>query len=641
MTVTKAKIVGELAGRSLLLPDLIAGALAANGRIKFALSWLQAAEAAGSGESACAGLETERALCGLAGDSLYAPPQAVLHRANGLFIAGASEVFARMFDDLSGMRAAVEAGAVAAELGPLQITQFRKREHAFQEMAEVRSDLVPLGLISSFASPGRQGRDSFHALVMDLHKALNTIASAVAEEDVSGARVYHLDSADRGRVSAFMRGVNRTAPLKFDHPGLATTATRDGNRLIIQNDIGTTDTHVLIAYVEDLDLSITYSDIHARRLEFFRHRLSEFSWTVANRRSPESEDEMFYLATGVLDAPDQCALDQALEHLGATLVFLIDWNKARKSLRQLLSKDAASELLDWAAEHEVGHRGFLEVGGDALIVDLLGSVSKATGSFYPSLKGAVGEDGALEFLRQALQLSSDALRSGRSAQAVRDLLRVELLARLASVSDRILDLALDHAALALDLGNLVRAALFETQRRADSYAERGSEWEIKADHIVASIRDLAGTGNERAWRAIASAADDAADAFEEALFRLKFLPDQISTDLRDSLSRLAEDAVTAVKEYVRLLTSTRHIHRGAPREDLRSFFDLLERQHDMEHATDAAEREVFTILMRDSADAKVLTVATSVSEALEKAGDALLKTSRLVADHALGGWIAA
>jgi uncharacterized protein Yka (UPF0111/DUF47 family) len=329
-----------------------------------------------------------------------------------------------------------------------------------------------------------------------------------------------------------------------------------------------------------------------------------------------------------------------LEHLGATLVFLIDWNKARKSLRQLVSKEAAGEILDWAAVHEVGHRGFLEVGGVALIVDLLGSVSKATGSFYPSLKGAVGEDGAVEFLRQALRLSSEALKSGRSAQAVRDLLRVELLARLASVSDRILDLALDHAALVLDLGNLVRAALLEAQKRAGTYAERGGKWESKADRLVASIRDLAGTGNERAWRAIASAADDAADAFEEALFRLRFLPDHISTELRTSLSRLAEDAVTAVNEYVRLLTAARHIHRGAPREDLQAFFDLLERQHEMEHATDAAEREVFTILMRDGPEAKVLQVATAVAEALEKAGDALLKTSRLVADQALGGWIA-
>lgn len=639
--VAKAKIVTQLAGYSLLLPDLVAAALAANGRIKFALSWLQDAEAAADGQPKPVHLEVERSLAGLANDPIYAPPQSAVHRDDGVLIPRAAQIFERLLDDLSCMRTAVEAGAAIAQLTTQQIEAFREREQTFRDAAQVADDVVPLGLISWFASLGPRGKDSFHALVMDLHKALNVISRAFAEEDIAGARVYGIGENDRRAIAAFMRGVNRTAALKFDHPGLATTATRDGNRLIIQNDVGTTDTHVLIAYVDDLAVSVMYSDIHARRLEFFRHRLSEFSWMVANRRSPDTEDEMFYLATGILDAADEDALDRALEHLGASLVFLIDWNKARKCLRQLVAKEAATELLDWAAEHEVGHRAFLEVGGDALITDLLGSVSKATGSFYASLKGAIGEDGAIEFLRDVLRISSEALRSGRSGQAVRDLLRIELLGRLASVSDRILDLALDHAALVLDLGNLVREAMFEARPQAVGHARRGRDWEIRADRIVATIRDLAGTGNERTWRTIASSADDIADAFEEALFRLQFLPEQIPAQLHDSLNRLAELAVTAAKEYVRLLIAARHIHRGAPREDLQAFFDLLERQHDMEHATDEAERQVFTILMGISPEAKLLIVANSVAEVLEKAGDALLRTSRLVADHALGEWLAA
>ncbi len=589
MAVTKAKIVTELAGRSLLLPDLLASALAANGRIKFALSWLQAAEAIANGQELAIHLEAERSLSGLTNDPLYTPPQTVVHRTDGLLIPGSAKIFERLLGDVACMRTAVETGAAVANLDSAQINQFRKREQAFHDVSKIDNDLVPLGLISWFASVGQHGKDSFHALVMDLHKALNAIALAIAEEDVCGARVYGVSDSDRHRVTAFMRGVNRTAALKFDHPGLATTATCDGNRLIIQNDIGTTDTHVLIAYVEDLSVSIMYSDIHARRLEFFRHRLSEFSWMVANRRSPDSEDEMFYLATGILDAPDESALDRALEHLGGTLVFLIDWNKARKCLRLFVSKGAATEILDWAAEHEVGHRAFLEVGGDALIVDLLSSASKATGSFYASLKGAIGEEGTEQFLRNSMRISSEALRSGRSGHAVRELLRIELLGRLASASDRILDLALDHAALILDLGNLVREAILEAPPQAFTYALRGHDWESRADQIVAGIRDLAGTGNERAWRRIASSADDTADAFEEALFRLQFLRGQISGDLHNSLSRLAEHAVTAVKEYVRLLIAARHIHRGAPREDMQAFFDLLDRQHDMEHARLAAD----------------------------------------------------
>jgi hypothetical protein len=49
-----------------------------------------------------------------------------------------------------------------------------------------------------------------------------------------------------------MRGVNATRALKLDHPGLDTAATRDGARLLLQNDIGTNDAHVLVIQVEGL-----------------------------------------------------------------------------------------------------------------------------------------------------------------------------------------------------------------------------------------------------------------------------------------------------------------------------------------------------------------------------------------------------
>ena len=69
-------------------------------------------------------------------------------------------------------------------------------------------------------------------------------------------------------------GVNRTAKLKFNHPGLATTATRNGGRLMIQNDIGTTDAHVIVIHVEGLTVNVTYTDLHAERLSFFQDMLN-------------------------------------------------------------------------------------------------------------------------------------------------------------------------------------------------------------------------------------------------------------------------------------------------------------------------------------------------------------------------------
>jgi hypothetical protein len=95
---------------------------------------------------------------------------------------------------------------------------------------------------------------------MDLHKVLNRLAAGCAEEIVSGAHVFGLRPDDHRSVESFMRGLEETRGLKFDHPGLDTMATRSGDRLLIQNDIGTTDAHVVV---------ITYTDVHRARAKFF------------------------------------------------------------------------------------------------------------------------------------------------------------------------------------------------------------------------------------------------------------------------------------------------------------------------------------------------------------------------------------
>jgi hypothetical protein len=59
-------------------------------------------------------------------------------------------------------------------------------------------------------------------------------------------------------VEAFMRGLESTRKLKFGHPGLATTASRSGARLTIQNDIGETDAHVVVIAVEQDAVTVTY-----------------------------------------------------------------------------------------------------------------------------------------------------------------------------------------------------------------------------------------------------------------------------------------------------------------------------------------------------------------------------------------------
>ena len=178
-------------------------------------------------------------------------------------LQGAGTVMRAIADEMRVMSAPVSAAGKTeydARLRPL-----------LAALPAAANDCVTAAEVVSITQAGRQkGNDSLHRLVMDLHKELNALQAALAEETLDGASVYALDEADRPRVEAFMAGVNRTAVLKFGHPGLGTTATRAGERLVIQNDIGTTDAHVIVIHVEALTVTVTYSDVHPERVRFFQ-----------------------------------------------------------------------------------------------------------------------------------------------------------------------------------------------------------------------------------------------------------------------------------------------------------------------------------------------------------------------------------
>ena len=81
-------------------------------------------------------------------------------------------------------------------------------------------------------------------------------------------------------------GCTATERLRFDHPGLGTIATRSGEALVIQNDLGETDAHVVGRPGDGRIVTITYTDVHLARLLFFQGLFS--LWGSPGRtRAPE------------------------------------------------------------------------------------------------------------------------------------------------------------------------------------------------------------------------------------------------------------------------------------------------------------------------------------------------------------------
>ena len=128
---------------------------------------------------------------------------------------------------------------------------------------------------------------------MDSHKVLNRLGKELSNEKIDGASVYGIKQEDKELIAAFMSGVNRTAPLKLDHPGLDTTATRLHDNLIIQNDIGETDAHVFILSVTPRRVELTYTDVHEKRSTFFRSMLDGLgvTWKATTIKHTESLPE--------------------------------------------------------------------------------------------------------------------------------------------------------------------------------------------------------------------------------------------------------------------------------------------------------------------------------------------------------------
>ena len=281
---------------------------------------------------------------------------------------------------LKEMLAPVE---LAQELGlESAADEYRKRLAAVARLARgVRKDVMPAVLISALTSGERKRGDTAHLLVMDLHKALNRLQGELSRESVDGARVYGLRAPEKELVRAFMRGLNSTQALKLDHPGLGTTATLSGRQLVLQNDIGTTDAHVLVVHVENFVATLTYSDVHLERLLFFQSLFENFAvdWeeTRSRRESGLNEGGIYHLCIGAYKARDREQLAQYLAFLGSRLVFLIDWNRARKRLRAFVRKRDGIAVLKWAADNGYGHMAFLKVGGDMLIYDAMQSRSRA------------------------------------------------------------------------------------------------------------------------------------------------------------------------------------------------------------------------------------------------------------------------
>jgi uncharacterized protein Yka (UPF0111/DUF47 family) len=639
--LVKQSIVAALGEHGLALPRLIEEALAANDRVKYRLTLLQLARRhADAPDQPLPDLRAERTAARIETSALDELPRAC-ERAGGdaYRLPGVAALLAAAERDVRAMLAPVL--LAAGRDG----TALEKRAVALLPALVAHADSFAASELDGWSHGDRGRGDSVHLLVMDLHKALNRLQRSVATEVLDGASVYDLKPADREQVRAFMRGVNRTSRLRFDHPGLGTTATHSRGRLVIQNDIGTTDAHVLVVHVTADAVAVTYTDVHLQRLLFFQALFAAYAVEWQDTRlvqDRQMEDGLYHVAVGRYLSPDPERVASFIEFLGSRLVFLIDWNRARKQLRTLVGKKEAVRLLEWAAAQDLGHMAFLRLGGARAVFDALDFAARGRGHFGQTLEDALGRERAERFLQFVLRSAANELLAGRSDSLIHDELRAELLRQLRGSSQSVLDLVCEHAGLVVEIAGAVQEALTglgrgDGQAAAERLATRCKAWESDADRLVNEVRDAARTAPEAAYlQELVERADDVADDLEETAFLVTLLKRAgVGAVLLDALATLTSRLVAGSQELVKALEAVRTLGPVAAREDLHDFLEAIHRIGRIEHETDELKRRVAAVLADSGANAREIHLAAESAAELELAADHLQHAALLLRDRVL------
>jgi len=637
----KSEIIEQLGQADLLLPSLLAEGLAANDRVKVRLSVLQAAaNHARDPASARFDLIGECRDAGIDHVALETlVNRATLSAGERISAPGLGNLRAAILDDVAIMIRAVKAGDAA------EADRAVARLAAIQAGPLESSDDVALAEIGRLTSisDGDGGGDSLHRLIMDLHKALNRLAADHAEEVLAAAHVYALLPQDRPAVEAFMRGVEATEKLRFGHPGLATTATRSGGRLTIQNDIGETDAHVVVIAVEADAVTVTYTDVHAVRAKFFIGLFRNFpvQWSGLERKNSTGlgDDGGFYLVTGRLPFDSGARRDAFLENVGASLVFLIDWNKARKVLREWVSKSDAIRVLAWAAQHRIGHRGFLELGGGELVAAAVHHAAPTRIGFGESLDHALGREAAVDFLKTVLRVSAEALLQGSSVRLARDRIEAALIAHLQRVDRTLLAVMIRQVGLAREIAAGIAGFVSErtAKRPFDSaaLAKRARRIEEKADQIVMDARnEIARFGAGRGIEHLVNEMEDAIDELEQAAFVASLVPAEVASELLEPLAELCAVTVAGTEAAATGVAAAAEVPEGH-RIDTEDALAAVGRLIDVEHRADAAERAVTAIILSGDFNLKTALSVLELARALERSTDRLAAFGHLLRDHVL------
>ena len=379
MIPTKVAIIEKIGESGVLLPELITRGLAAHDRLKYYLTLLQTAYtyALAPGKPVPS-LRTQREASGLEDTTLDRVIEGSVDRGGGtVYMPGCCQTVATVFEESRRMlQPLLVAGTARSDLQGRAEIYKRRLDDLFAHAPVCADDLMTKSTIRVLTKLSENGHDTMHQLAIDLHWELNRVQTSVTMETIDGARVYSVLDRERALIRTFMKGVNETASLKLDHPGLGTTAAHEGDRLTIQNELGMTQAHVVVLHVADLSVTVTYADVASGAHSIPAGDAADLRGRAGRR--PRRQPAKTTRWPSASSPPPRTITSNASSHSSARgWCSCIDWNRARKRLTRLVSKTDALALLKWAADNNIGHLAFLKAG-DVQLVETRSSAPSPT-----------------------------------------------------------------------------------------------------------------------------------------------------------------------------------------------------------------------------------------------------------------------
>lgn len=669
----KNEIINELGITELLLPKIINEALLANDRIKYFFSLLQMTiQHADDPIPKFSNLSYERHTSGVE-DTIFDTviSQSIKidndHYQIASFKLILNQIFICMDEMIAPLRETKnlakkddnQTGIIVSEDKiDLYLYYFNRYESLKERFGEINKyDIISSNQIDIINSAQRENGDSFHLLVMDVHKELNKLQLNISQEYIDGASVYGLVKDDRILIKSFMKGLNDTAKLKFEHEGLGTTATRSNKKLIIQNDIGATDVHVLVVHINNMVVTLTYTDIHIPRLIFFQSLFEKYGvdWNkmTTNSKSKKSNstldsiNEVYHLIIGSYNAKDQNDLEQYLSFLGSRIVFLIDWNKARKSLTHFLKKQDCIKILKWAADYNYGHRAFLKIGGEQSVYDIIEHTTNAPVRYGQQLDEMLGKERTIQFIKFMLRICSQYLLEGKSEYFIRDVLRVKLAGYFHTTEQEFLQIISDHASLLFEISTGIRDGIIRSRiNDNDEFFKRNlyrvKRWETKGDDFVNKLHDITKrsiANISKPFEQIIQRADDSMGFLGESAFLFTLLQNkddnhhQIVYDLFD---RILDMNACIYREYLKSIENAKYVNRGSSQNEIEDFLQSIDKSITLEHAVDEENLSLIKGLVDGIKDFKHFYIFSEIVKNIKRAITSLMIAVLTLRDYTLG-----